>query len=158
IWQASLPNEVDVFAHLGVVAQSTGHVLCIRACLGLTEEPRHEEGDFGDLEGFEYASNMLFGGILMLFGTLILTSLEGLAQKQHAAAPAWTAGSSAFVFPPSAGTTPIRFFRHVNAGSSGGDSSSRRGNGDISCEGDAINNAVSALRAGGNGCDLGDDV
>ncbi|CAM9445885.1 unnamed protein product, partial [Ectocarpus sp. 8 AP-2014] len=76
---------------------------------------------------------MLFGGIWMLFATLILTSLGGLAQKQLAAGPASTAASSAFVFPASSGTTPVRLFRHVDVGSNGGGSgrSRRCGNGNI---------------------------
>ncbi|CAN0546776.1 unnamed protein product, partial [Ectocarpus sp. 12 AP-2014] len=101
---------------------------------------------------------MLFGGIWMLFKTLILTSLGGLAQKQHAAGSASTAASSAFVFPPSSGTTHVRLFRHVNVGSSGGGGGSIRrcGNGNITCRKDA--RAVGALNPGGNGDDLGEHV
>ncbi|CAN0062884.1 unnamed protein product, partial [Ectocarpus sp. 12 AP-2014] len=101
---------------------------------------------------------MLFGGIWMLFETPILTSLGGLAQQQHAAGPASTAASSAFVFPPSSGTTPVRLFRHVNVGSSGGGSGSIRrcGNGSMKCRRDA--RVVGALNAGGNGDDLGERV
>ncbi|CAB1102630.1 unnamed protein product [Ectocarpus sp. CCAP 1310/34] len=101
---------------------------------------------------------MLFGGIWMLFETLTLASLGGLAQKQHAAGSGSTAASSAFVSPPSSGTTPVRLFRHVNVGSSGGGSGSirRYGNGNVTCRRDA--RAVGALNAGSNGNDLGEHV
>lgn len=78
--------------------------------------------------------------------------------QQLAAGPASTAASSAFVFPASSGTTPVRLFRHVNVGSNGGGSgrSRRCGNGNITCQSDA--RAVGARKAGGNGDDLGDHV